>query len=126
MSVTGVWAVGVYHTIIYMGSDWWVTRFIPSPVRLIFCDDFGTGKHFGGLMVRLYFLCWNYSLSSGWNIIAAYGFGKLIQSLFLQWFVKLMGPSLFLVYYFNCFFPRLIITCRLWVIYVREDNYSNV
>ena len=26
------------------------------------------------------------------------------------------------VYYFNCFFLRLIITCRLWVIYVREDN----
>ena len=27
--------------------------------------------HFGGLMVKLYFLCWNYSLSSGWHIIAA-------------------------------------------------------
>ena len=26
---------------------------------------------FGGLMVKLYFLCWNYSLSSGWHIIAA-------------------------------------------------------
>ena len=28
-------------------------------------------KHFGGLMVKLYFLCWNYFLSSGWHIIAA-------------------------------------------------------
>ena len=28
-------------------------------------------KHFGGLMVKLHFLCWNYSLSSGWHIIAA-------------------------------------------------------
>ena len=28
-------------------------------------------QHFGGLMVRLHFLCWNYSLSSGWHIIAA-------------------------------------------------------
>ena len=28
-------------------------------------------KHFGGLMVKLYFLCWNYSLSSGCHIIAA-------------------------------------------------------
>ena len=27
--------------------------------------------HFGGLMVKLYFLCWNYSLSSGRHIIAA-------------------------------------------------------
>ena len=27
--------------------------------------------HFGGLMVKLYFLCWNYSLSSGWHMIAA-------------------------------------------------------
>ena len=26
---------------------------------------------FGGLMVKFYFLCWNYSLSSGWHIIAA-------------------------------------------------------
>ena len=37
-----------------------------------------------------------------------------------------MGPSLFFVYYFNCFFLRLIIICRLWVIYVRENNDSNV
>ena len=25
---------------------------------------------FGGFMVKLYFLCWNYSLSSGWHIAA--------------------------------------------------------
>ena len=52
---------------------------------------------------------------------------KLIQSLFLQWFVKLMGPSLFsFIVLIVFFFLRLIITCRLWVIYVKEDNYSNV
>ena len=27
--------------------------------------------HFGRLMVKLYCLCWNYSLSSGWHIISA-------------------------------------------------------
>ena len=36
-----------------------------------------------------------------------------------------MGPSLFSFIILIVFF-RLIITCRLWVIYVREDNYSNV
>ena len=25
--------------------------------------------HFGGLMVKLYFFCWNYFLSSGWHIM---------------------------------------------------------
>ena len=39
---------------------------------------------------------------------------KLIQSLFLQWFVNLMGAL------------KLIVACRLCVIYVREDNDSNV
>ena len=39
---------------------------------------------------------------------------------------QINGALTFFVYYFNCFFLRLIITCRLWVIYVREDNYSNV
>ena len=39
---------------------------------------------------------------------------------------QINGTLTFFVYYFNCFFLRLIITCRLWVIYVREDNYSNV
>ena len=51
---------------------------------------------------------------------------KLIQSFFLQWFVKLMGPSLFSFIILIVFFFSLIKTCRLWVIYVREDNYSNV
>ena len=50
----------------------------------------------------------------------------MIQSLFLQRFVKLMGPSLFSFIILIVFFLKLIITCRLWVIYVREDNYSNV
>ena len=39
---------------------------------------------------------------------------------------QINGALTFFIYYFNCFFLRLIITCRLWVIYVREDNYSNV
>ena len=39
---------------------------------------------------------------------------------------QINGALTFFVYYFNFFFLRLIITCRLWVIYVREDNYSNV
>ena len=39
---------------------------------------------------------------------------------------QINGALTFFVYYFNWFFLRLIITCRLWVIYVREDNYSNV
>ena len=33
--------------------------------------SFFSQQLFGGLMVKLYFLCWNYSLSSGWHIIAA-------------------------------------------------------
>ena len=37
-----------------------------------------------------------------------------------------MGPSLFSFIILIFFFRRLIITCRLWAIYVREDNYSNV
>ena len=36
---------------------------------------------------------------------------------------QINGALTFFNYYFNCFFLRLIITCRLWVIYVREDNY---
>ena len=39
---------------------------------------------------------------------------------------QINGALTFFIYYFNCFFLRLIITCILWVIYVREDNYSNV
>ena len=38
---------------------------------------------------------------------------------------QINGALTFFVYYFDWFFLRLIITCRLWVIYVREDNYSN-
>ena len=39
---------------------------------------------------------------------------------------QINGALTFFVYDFNCFFLRLFITCILWVIYVREDNYSNV
>ena len=37
-----------------------------------------------------------------------------------------MGPSLFSFIISIVFFLWLIITCRLWAIYVREDNYSKV
>ena len=39
---------------------------------------------------------------------------------------QINGALTSFIYYFSCFFLRLIITCRLCVIYVREDNYSNV
>ena len=51
---------------------------------------------------------------------------KLIQSLFSPMICQINGALTFFVYYFNWFFLRLIIACRLWVIYVREDYYSNV
>ena len=44
----------------------------------------------------------------------------------LQMICQINGALTFFVYHFDCFFLRLIITCRLWVIYVREDNHSNV
>ena len=60
---------------------------------------------FCGFTVKLYFICWNYPFSSGWHIFAAWDFVsvlgfseenldlfcKLLQSLFLQWFVNLVG-----------------------------------
>ena len=33
--------------------------------------SFSNQWHFGGFMVKLYFICWNYSLSSAWHIIAS-------------------------------------------------------
>ena len=49
---------------------------------------------------------------------------KLIQSLFLQWF---LNWDFFVVLCFNSFFfLKLIVACKLCVIYVREDNDSNV
>ena len=39
---------------------------------------------------------------------------------------QINGALTFFVYNLNCFFLRLIITCGLWIIYVREDNYSIV
>ena len=44
---------------------------------------------------------------------------------FLQWFINLMGALTFLLFFFNSFL-KLIVACRLYVIYVREDNNSNV
>ena len=87
-------------------------------------------------MVKLYCLCWNYSffwLTYHCSIGLCFSVRvwlslfrstcKLIQSLFLQWFVKSMGSSLLSLIISIVFFLGLIITCRLWVIYVREDNY---
>ena len=39
---------------------------------------------------------------------------------------QINGDLTFFIYHFTCFFLRLIITCRLWVIVMGEDNYSNV
>ena len=44
----------------------------------------------------------------------------------LQWQVDLMGAHTFLCFFFNIFFLELIVVCRLCVVYVREDNDSNV
>ena len=37
-----------------------------------------------------------------------------------------MGALTFLFFFFNSFFLKLIVACRLRVIYVREDNDSDV
>ena len=66
-------------------------------------------------------------LSPGWHNIAAKGFVSVFDpESFSPMIFQINGTLTFFVYYFDCFFLRLIITCRLWVIYVREDNYSNV
>ena len=67
----------------------------------------------------------------GFSNVIADSLCKLIQSLFLQWFVNLMGALtlllfIFNIFYFNIFFLKLIVAWRLCVIYVREDNESNV
>ena len=49
-----------------------------------------------------------------------------MQNCCLQWQVNLMGALTFLCLCFNIFFLKLIVTCILCVIYVREDNDSNV
>ena len=89
--------------------------------------------HFGGFMVELYFICWNYSLSSGWHIIAAYysvlkfseviadSLCKWIHSLFLQRFVNLMGALTFLLFFFNSFF--FLVNCGLYIVcYLSEGR----
>ena len=51
----------------------------------------------------------------------------MFQSLFLQWFVNLLGVLTFFLFFFLIPFSlKLIVVCRLCVIYVREDNDSNV
>ena len=37
-----------------------------------------------------------------------------------------MRALTFLLLFFNSLFLKLIVACRLYIIYVREDNYSNV
>ena len=49
-----------------------------------------------------------------------------MQSRCLQWQVNLMGALTVLYFLFDIFFLKLIVTCRFCVIYVREENYSNV
>ena len=43
----------------------------------------------------------------------------------LQWQVNLMGALTF-YFFLVSFFLKLIVACRLCVIYVRKDDYSNV
>ena len=47
---------------------------------------------------------------------------------FLQWMIcQISGcPHIFAVLFLIRFFLKLIVACRLCVIYVREDNDSNV
>ena len=51
---------------------------------------------------------------------------KLIQSLFLQSFVNLMGALTFCGSFLISFLLKLIVACKLCVFYVREDNDPNV
>ena len=44
----------------------------------------------------------------------------------LQWQVNLMGAFTFMCFIFNIFFLKLIMVCKLCVIYVREDDDSNI
>ena len=37
-----------------------------------------------------------------------------------------MGALTFLYLFLNIFFLNLIVACRMCVIYVREDSYSNI
>ena len=37
-----------------------------------------------------------------------------------------MGALTFVLFFFNSFYLKLIVSCRLCVIYMREDNDSNV
>ena len=49
-----------------------------------------------------------------------------MQSCRLQWQINLMGALTFLRLFLISFFLKLIVTCILCIIYVREDNDSNV
>ena len=44
----------------------------------------------------------------------------------LQWQVNLMGAIILCFFFLIYSFSKLIMTCRLFVIYVREDNYSEL
>ena len=61
------------------------------------------------------------SFDLGSNMTFLVDITTLIQSLFPQWFVNLMDLSLF-----SLIILIVFLTCRLRVIYVREDNYSNL
>ena len=84
-------------------------------------------------MVKLYFICWNYSVSSSWHIIAALGL-VIWQIRYVNWsrvfFPNDLStqwvPSLFCCSFLIPFFSELIVARRSCVIYVKEDNDSNV
>ena len=47
-------------------------------------------------------------------------------SYYVQWQVNLMGAPTFLRFILNIIFLKLIVACRLGVIYAREDSDSNI
>ena len=62
----------------------------------------------------------------GFSQVIADSLCKLVQSLFHQCFVNLMGALSILLFFFLIpFLLKLSVACRLCVIYVREDYDSN-
>ena len=75
--------------------------------------------YFGGFMVKLYFLCWNHSLSSGWHIVASRGFVSVLG------FSEVILDSLCkLISFLQCS-VNLLGHCRIWPFCVEEDATAN-
>ena len=72
-------------------------------------------------MAKLYFICWNYFLSLLADILLQH---KALS--FSPMICQLNGCPHFLVVRFLIHFFLKFVACRLCVIYVKEDNDSNV